>query len=568
VARKPPGLLFGVDERPPLADLLTLALQHVFVISVGWIFVVVIVKAIGGTDHEAAAMIRMSMLASGVGTILQSLARGPVGSGYLCPFSCGPAYVTASILAGREGGLPLIFGLTMTAGVFEALFSRVMRWLRPLFPPEVTGLVVMMVGVELVGLGSPRFLGVHGDGTPAEPRGFALAAVTLAAMVGPTVWGRGRLKLYPVLLGLGTGYLAAFSFGFLTWPQVRDAMAVPPLSLPPRAAIGWAFSVGALIPFVIASLSSTLKSIGDLTLCQRINDADWKRTDMRSVSAGVLAGGFTSISAGLLGGMGQSTFSSNVGLSIATGATSRAIAWPCGVLLILLAFVPPLAGIFAVMPQPVMGAVLVYVACYMILGGIQVLTSRMLDARRTFVVGIAMFFGLSVEMVPGLYAGVPAALRPIVGTSLSLATILAVALNLVMRIGITRRTTLVLATDRPESNRIFDFMEKNGGTWGARPEVIRRATAALDELHAAIGESGLGSGPLTVDVRFDEFNLDVAVRYEGVPIELPTARPSGDDLLEGVGYATLAGFLVTRHADRVRSGAKGSMAIVQLHFDH
>ena len=59
------------------------------------------------------------------------------------------------------------------------------------------------------------------------------------------------------------------------------------------------------------------------------------------------------------------------------------------------------------MPDPVMGAILVYVACYMILAGIQVITSRMLDARRIFVVGIALIFGLSVDMVPGLYGNVP-----------------------------------------------------------------------------------------------------------------------------------------------------------------
>jgi NCS2 family nucleobase:cation symporter-2 len=94
----------------------------------------------------------------------------------------------------------------------------------------------------------------------------------------------------------------------------------------------------------------------------------------------------------LLGGIGQSTFSSNVGLSLATGATSRSIAIPCGILMILLAFLPKLAALFAVMPDPVIGAIVVYVACYMILAGIQVITSRMLDARRIFVVGIALIF--------------------------------------------------------------------------------------------------------------------------------------------------------------------------------
>ncbi len=77
---------------------------------------------------------------------------------------------------------------------------------------------------------------------------------------------------------------------------------------------------------VPASLSSVLKTVGDLTLCQKINDAHWKRTDMKSVAGGILAGSLGTTLSGLIGGVGQSTFSSNVGLSMATGGTSRAIA--------------------------------------------------------------------------------------------------------------------------------------------------------------------------------------------------------------------------------------------------
>ena len=211
------------------------------------------------------------------------------------------------------------------------------------------------------------------------------------------------------------------------------------MSLPRRAVSGFAFSASLLAPFLLASLASSLKSVGDLTLCQKINDAEWKRTEMKSVGGGLLAGSIATTSAGVLGGLGQSTFSSNVGLSAATGTTSRSIALPVGAAVVVLAFFPKLAAAFTSMPDPVMGAMLVYVACYMIIGGLQVLTSRMLDARKTFVVGVALFFGLSVEMVPGLYADLPLVLKPMVETSLALTTLLAVALNLLFRISIAQR---------------------------------------------------------------------------------------------------------------------------------
>ena len=164
MAKKPTNLIYSVEDKPPLAATILLGLQHVSVISVGWIFVTVIVTGIGGTSEQAKSVIQTSMIVSGIATILQARTKGPVGSGYLCPLSCGPAYIAASISAGKVGGLPLVFGLLTASGLFEALLSCVMQRLRALFPPEVTGLVVSMVGIELIALAAPRFLGFTGPG--------------------------------------------------------------------------------------------------------------------------------------------------------------------------------------------------------------------------------------------------------------------------------------------------------------------------------------------------------------------------------------------------------------------
>ena len=69
----------------------------------------------------------------------------------------------------------------------------------------------------------------------------------------------------------------------------------------------------------------------------------------------------------------------------------------------------------------------------------------MLDARRTFVVGIALIFGLSVDMVPGLYRNVPDLIQPLFSLSLAISTVLVVILNLLFRLGITKRQVLELA---------------------------------------------------------------------------------------------------------------------------
>src|SRR5262249_49740965 len=185
---------------------------------------------------------------------------------------------------------------------------------------------------------------------------------------------------------------------------------------------------------------------------------------------------------GLLGGIAQNTASSSIGLSLATGTTSRAICLPLGLLVIGLAFFPKLATIIAAMPGPAVGAILIYSACFIILGGLQLLTSRMLDARRIFAVGISLIFGLSIEIAPDLYRTVPASLHPIFSSSTSLATVLVVIFSLLFRIGLKKQSTLQLSTGAGNLDQLAQFMDDQGSAWGMRKEVVSRAADAAYEV--------------------------------------------------------------------------------------
>ena len=243
--------------------------------------------------------------------------------------------------------------MVATAGVMTSFLSRITNRLRMLFPPEVTGLMVAMAGLQLVALGCPRFIGYAGAGSKPDFPAFAVGTVTLLVMVGATVWNRAKLHALPMLLGLTVGYLLAMATGVLTLDKFALELSEPWISLPHRAAYGLSFRLALLAPFAIACLTANLKIVGDLTLCQKINDTEWKRTDMKSVSGGILANGLGTIFAGMAGGAAQNTVSSSIGLSLATGTTSRALALPTGLLVIGLAFFPKLAAILAVMPAPV-----------------------------------------------------------------------------------------------------------------------------------------------------------------------------------------------------------------------
>lgn len=517
----------------------------------------------------AEFMVSMSILAGGIGTILQALNKKGVGSGYLCPSVCGPSYLSASLLAANTGGLSLLFGMTAVAGCFEVILSRVMHRLRALFPAEVTGVVVAMVGIAVIPLAVTNFMGLDATDTVMESPELVVAFVTLATMVGINVWGKGRSKLYSVLIGMTTGYIAAYLLGVLDYSHILRIWDAPLVAFPDLSYFGWSFDHLLLAPFLIAITCSCLKSVGDLTTCQRINDTEWKRPDMKNIGRGILADGLSAIISGLVGAMGQSTSSSNVGLSIGTGATSRKIAFATGSILIILAFVPKLAKIFVIMPKPVMGATLIYAVSFMIVAGFQIITSRMLDARKTFVVGIPIIVGLSVDVVPGLYDNVHPWIHPIFSSSLSLATVLVILLNLILRIGIAQRQQLILKPGVDTTDTIFAFMEQQGAAWGARKDVIYRAISAMNEFFESVSISGLTKGDITADVGFDEFNLDIDIRYHGTLMEFPATRPTEADLLKDEKTVVrLSGFMIMQYADTVRSDLKDDLCHVQLHFDH
>jgi len=565
--KKPAALLFDVDETPPLLVQFGVSLQHVFLMFVSCLYVLVIVNSIGGAEIQAENLIRISMIASGIATILQAR-RGVVGSGYFCPLSSSLTFLPPSILAVQAGGFPLLFGMVAFAGAFTTLFSRLARYMRVLFPPEVTGLMVAMTGLQLVAIGCPRFVGYTGPGTPAHPKALLIGFITLVTMVFATVWNKKKLHMLPLLIGLILGYSLSLALGVLPWSRFLLEVEEPWVSLPHRAAAGLAFRLSLLAPFIIACLTANLKTVGDLTLCQKINDAEWKRTDMRSISGGIFANGIGTFLSGLAGGVAQNTVSSTVGLSLATGTTSRALALPTGLIVIAFAFFPKLAAVLAVMPAPVVGAMLVYSACFIVIGGFQLLTSRMLDARRIFAVGIAFIFGLSAEISPDLYRNVPDFLAPVVHSSVAFATVLVISLSLIFRIGIARRIRFRLSPDSKGFDAIQQVIEQQGAAWGMRPEVAVRAQEAVHE----VVSSALALNPALKDVdvslAFDELKLEAEVSYEGLPLEIPDSAPSFEALQTEQGIMELSTFLIRQHADQVKVKSRKGLTTILIHLDH
>ena len=566
---KPANLIYGVDDSPPLLITIGLALQHISIIAISMVLPILVIQVAGGSLADTGKLVSCSLIAGGIGTILQSYG-GKTGSGYLCPQVCGPSFLSASILAVKTGGLSLLFGMTIIAALFETFFSRVMRSLRFLFPAEVTGLIVIMVGLTVTRFAMNNFFGLQDHSPTLNGLNTLVASATLAMMVGLNVWGQGKFKLFCVIIGMLGGYVLSFFTGFLTAEQLVGISSVPLFAFPISGHPGWSFDVSLIAPFIIAMICSSLKTVGDLTTCQKINDTKWLRPDMENISRGVLADGLGCLSSGLLGGLGQSSSSSNIGLSIATGATSRKIGIAVGIVAIISSCCPKISYMFAIMPQAVIGATLVLALSFMVVAGMQIIMSRMMDGRKTFVVGLSLIIGMSVDIIPSTWSGVPHWFSPLVGSSLSAATVCAVFLNLIFRIGIAAKIKLILVPGENWPEQIFSTMESQGAAWGARREIINRASAAMNEFMEARQSGDQLKQDVVMEVSFDEYNLDIAITYQGQPFTVQNEAPGHQEVLESdEAMDRLASFMVCRHADKVRSlpGPKESH-ILQLHLEH
>lgn len=432
MARKPDTLLYGVAENPPLGTVILLAVQHNFLQAASLVFPIALISQVGSGPLAVSHVVALSMMAAGVGTILQAMPR--IGSGYVCPNLVGPNFFAVATQAAWIGGMPLVRGMTIAAALVEMLLAPVWRHVKFLFPTEITGLVVFMVGVSVVPLGSSQFLGINYSGEPIQPLVLLVGVVTFVLMASLNVWGGKKIKTWGVLIGLIVGYGLSMGLGLFTAADWQEFFSAPWLAMPfDHSMLQVRFDWSLLLPFAILSVCGSLKTTGNLITSQKINDDDWKEPDMKNVSKGIFADSLSILSAGLLGGLPTDTSASNVGLTYATGVTSRIVGIATGILFLLYGFSPKVTVLLALMPMPVMGAVLLFTACFMMMSGLQIMLSTKIEQRMILVLGTALFFGLSLDILPQLYASVPAGLKSAFQSPLALSTLVAVILNQILQ---------------------------------------------------------------------------------------------------------------------------------------
>lgn len=565
MAERPRELIYARDERPPALALLALGFQHVAVIAPYLVMVALVVAAAKLPHADARNAMCLAMIAVAFHTVLQSRRLGPIGSGYLCPPVVSAIYLPSTIAAASSFGFPVVCGMVIFAGTCEMVIGRMLDLFRKFFPPVVSGVVIVAVGLELgkIGLGvvvEPVIL--H---EPDATRKFLTAFAVLATINGLAIWAKGTLKLLCVLIGIVLGYGMAAVLGLFAEDFAARFSASPLYTLPDPRFLSYGFAPSLILPFAIAGLACGLRVVGVLTTCQKLEDAAWRRPDMKSISGGVVADGLGCAVGGALGTSGMSASPSLVGLEQTTGATSRIIAWSIAGWLVVLSLLPKFATLIVDMPRPVMGAALLFNGALMFVAGIQIVVSRPVTLRATVIVGFSVIAALSVFIFPDFYKSLPAWTHQFTGSGITVAVLVSVLLNAILRLGSWQYNLLRLGTDdTPLTAATFDrFFAARAKEWKIHEEDVKRIRAVVDQ--AIEGVVAHAQSSVQLRIGSDSFDIEVVLTYVGNLPSLPD--PIGRDPVEEQAFvAGLTGYLSGLHADRMERSANDDQCEIKLLF--
>ena len=573
VRRRSSLLVYGADDRVPASTLLVLAAQH-SAAAIAFLSYVLVATRAAGLDADAAqSMLTMTLIGMAICTALQAWG-GRWGSGYLLSHVPNPfviSFVATTLSAVGPGGMPLI--ALVYCGVTLAIAPLITR-MRSVFPAFVVGIVIIMGGLLLVEGAVKHALGLDGqwqiDGSSALTAGCTLLTIVVAS-----VWGGKRLGLMALLLGMAVGLLVSALTGNLHgWEAIRDAalLELPALTMPKFQG-----DVGTLVAIGLIAMLTQLDTMGNVSLMDKLEDADWRRVNMRAVAGGMRAHAIGDFAAGLFGGFPTCTSTTNIALAHATHATARVIGLATAVILAIAAFMPKVTVGLMQIPEPVLGAVELYAAAFLIVAGIELIAARAMDSRSTFAVGLSISAGIAVMVMPQLMNAVSPYWRSLFGNALVVSGLLVIVLNLLFRLGTSRKAQQALDNSADLHNDVTNFVEAQGAAWGARRDVVHRA--ALAAMEGAEGIQAAGRKLTGIRGSFDEFNLDLELLHTGAALPLTAGAASVlpahglldvDDAAFEAALSQVSSQLLRHIADRVSTydGQAGQPSALQLHFAH
>ena len=562
LATRPAGILYWLDDVPPRAAAIGLALQHVALQSVYFVIPAVLAGSLSSDPAEASRFLSLSILATALWQVLQVLTRGPIGSGYPIPGTHTAALVGAYALTGAAGGgFGAVGAMLVLTGIACFMLTFVMRRLRVVLPNEVAGVVVILIGVALVVLATQR-LGLHTGGTipPATAVGSVFASLFVMAGV---ALSRTRAAPFAVLIGTVCGVPLALALGH-GYPDAAALLEGSDWFALPRP---WAprfdeVSAVPMLAFLVGIVALKATAMGSLVVIQRGADGSWSRPDAPPIRRGLLANALAIVAAGAVGGACPGPATAAVGLSVATGTYARRIVWIGAALLFVTALCPKAMMLFVLLPEPVKAAMLFYVAGFIMAQGCQLVTARMLDTRRTLIVSFGLCAGIAVAVAPQAFV----AAVPVLASPLSVGAIMAFLFNAATLPMVSRRAAITVPLDGRAHRAVTDWVEGVAGKWALKPQTAAALQSSLYEFTDLLIDRGVGT--LALGARLAEDRVEFTLTYAGDPLPDPPRQVSVDDLM-GPDDARhrFSVWLATRQAQEFRQREVGGENEVWLAFE-
>jgi xanthine permease len=419
---------YDIEDKPPAAEAVPLGIQHLLAMFLSTAALpIVIARAIGLGAADTTFILQMALLVAGVATIVQAYPIGPIGARLPIVMGTSAIFVAPLIDVGNQFGLAAIFGAVIVAAPIEVLIGYFIDDVRGLFPPLVTGIVVMLVGLTLIPVAMDYSAGGPGAATYGNLENIGLAALVFLVAIGLNQFFDGFLKMVSVLVAVVVGYLAAVPLGLLDLSGVASAGWI---SVPMPLSYGVAFEPSAILVVAFAYIITAIETIGDVS---GTTESVGRDPEGRELKGGLVADGVMSAFAGVFNAFPNTSFSQNVGLISFTGVASRYVVALCGGMLVVLGFVPKVAALIAAMPNPVLGGAAIVLFGMIFSVGIRIVTRGVtLTQRNLTIIATSIVLGVGVEVRPDVLSSLPEEAQLLAGSGLIAGGVTAVVLNVVL----------------------------------------------------------------------------------------------------------------------------------------
>ena len=333
-----------------------------------------------------------------------------------------------------------IYGSVLAAGIFGIIAAPFISRLLPLFPPVVTGTIILVIGISLMrvginwaGGGLPTLTKVV-DGVPGafpnpaygQLQGLGIALFVLLVILGLIRWGSGFIANVSVLLGIVAGAILASLLGVMHFDKVATA-SWGALVIP----LHFGVPQFHLIPIVTMCIVMVVVMIESLGMFLALGEITGKTIDRDALTRGLRGDGVGTVIGALFNTFPYTSFSQNVGLVSITGVRSRWVTIAGGGIMLVLGMLPKMAALVEAVPLVVLGGAGLVMFGMVAATGARILTG--VDFKNNsfnlFVVAISVGFGMIPLAAPNFFKNLPHDLQPLLESGILLCALVAVVLN-------------------------------------------------------------------------------------------------------------------------------------------